>query len=951
MFGHRLNRFVTLLCSVTLIAVAPHRIARGGQQEGTRQDESRVAAEKIFLEAERLRAQGTAQSLPLAIKKYEEALASARAARDRRMEADALKGLGLTYNSLGERKKTLQYLRESLPLYEIVGDRRSVATTLLRLGSLYYSLNEKQEALDHFNKALPELQALGLREHEAEALTGLGIVYSSLGEKKKALEYYEQALPIYRTLGNRSGEAIALYVIGSFHDALGEKQQALTYLHQALPMFKAQGDREYEINTLYLLGVTYDTLEERQKAIDHFRQALTLRKNFSSPTGEAYTLRTLANLHESLGEKREAIAYDKRALALYQAAGNYEGVAALLRNMGVIYDSLGERQQARECYQQALPLFRLSGDRRLYARLLTNLSKILVETGEHQQALKHLEEALPITRNLGDRFFEVYTLYWLARIERERGNLTAARARIEDALGVIETLRTKIDMPELRASAFTRAQEYYEFTIDLLMQLHEQNPAAGFAASALESSERARTRVLLELLAEARIDLRHDLMPEQRDREDAFFSRISAIQKELWGKDLPQLREQKLRQELSAVENELEAFRAELRRTNPRYANLQYPEPLAALRIGKELLDQDTALIEYSLGGHQSLAWVVTQNKMTVFVLPPRKQIEERVAAYRQSLTEKVSALTLNQADARVETQSKQLYKSLFQPMESALSTSRRLIIVPDGVLAYLPFETLTSDQEAKKYMIERFAITYAPSASALAAIKMKGGENSWRKGLLAFGDPSYDRGGNGKPQSEDRGFDLKRLPYTRAEVMGIISLFPASDSQVYLGREACEQAVKTEKLDQYCYIHFAAHGHVDEDRPARSGIVLSLGGEQKEDGVLQMSEIMRLSMNADLVTLSACRTGLGKLLSGEGIIGLTRAFLYAGSSSVVVSLWNVNDSATSELMKAFYQNLQRGLAKDDALRQAKLLLIRGQQRTWRHPYFWAPFVLVGNRN
>jgi CHAT domain-containing protein len=194
-----------------------------------------------------------------------------------------------------------------------------------------------------------------------------------------------------------------------------------------------------------------------------------------------------------------------------------------------------------------------------------------------------------------------------------------------------------------------------------------------------------------------------------------------------------------------------------------------------------------------------------------------------------------------------------------------------------------------------------------------------------------------------------ERGLDLNRLPYTRAEVNSIGSLFPPTQRQIYLGVQARERMVKSAALDQFRYVHFAAHGLIDELRPVRSGIALSFEKGSKEDGVLQMSEIMRLRLNADLVTLSACRTGLGKLLNGEGIVGLTRAFFYAGASSVVVSLWNVNDLATADLMKAFYRNINNGMTKDEALRQAKLSLIKGPQRSWQHPYFWAPFILVGD--
>ena len=253
--------------------------------------------------------------------------------------------------------------------------------------------------------------------------------------------------------------------------------------------------------------------------------------------------------------------------------------------------------------------------------------------------------------------------------------------------------------------------------------------------------------------------------------------------------------------------------------------------------------------------------------------------------------------------------------------------------------------------------MIERFAVSYAPSASALAAIKAAGRELPRNgKGMIAFGDPLYRVAAPPSPQAQpdsvppltERASEHRQLPYTRKEIQEIVALFPNAERKSYVGAEAREQKVKSEDLSRYRYVHFAAHGIIDEEYPARSGIVFSAESDAREDGVLQMSEVMRLRVNADLVTLSACRTGLGKLLNGEGMIGLTRAFLYAGASSVVVSLWNVNDTATAELMRGFYHNLQKGLAKDEALRQAKRELISGQKRAWRHPYFWAPFVLIG---
>lgn len=290
--------------------------------------------------------------------------------------------------------------------------------------------------------------------------------------------------------------------------------------------------------------------------------------------------------------------------------------------------------------------------------------------------------------------------------------------------------------------------------------------------------------------------------------------------------------------------------------------------------------------------------------------------------------------------------------------MEPQLAMARKLIIVPDGALVYLPFETLAGEPKragVASYLIERFAISYAPSASALAALRsLKKNNAAEAKGIIAFGDPVYgkDETAIANGDATERGFDFRQLPYTRAEVNGIAALFPPNERRVFLGADAHEANVKAEPLKKYRYVHFAAHALIDEERPARSGIVLSTRSgaiDSKEDGALQMSEVMGLKLNADLVTLSACRTGLGQLLRGEGMIGLTRAFLYAGSESVVVSLWNVNDIATASLMKGFYKNLKQGLAKDEALRHAKLELIRGRQQAWRHPYYWAAFVLVGD--
>jgi CHAT domain-containing protein len=454
-------------------------------------------------------------------------------------------------------------------------------------------------------------------------------------------------------------------------------------------------------------------------------------------------------------------------------------------------------------------------------------------------------------------------------------------------------------------------------------------------------------------------------------------ARISAAQKNLWKQDITPEERKKSEAALTSAEDDLDGFHVELRQSNPRYASVHYPEPVGISEIQSKLLDDRAALVEYLLGENRSLVWVVTRSKVTASALPARKEIEDQVVAYRKLLSERASVLTVHQSLREIGRLGAKLYHSIFQPIEAATASSRTLIIVSDGVLDYLPFEALVtssgspaSGKDRPSYLAERFTIVYGPSASALATIQVMNRETvTPPKMLLAFGDPvttssadmtafSSANHGSGsvlktrEPSASDdyaeRGFSLARLPYARDEVLAISKLFPVSQRHIYLGAEAREETAKSEKLDDFRYIHFASHGFLDETRPGRSGILFSQVPNSAESGVLRVDEIMRLKLNADLVTLSACSTGLGKLVNGEGILGLTRAFFYAGARNVTVSLWNVNDSATAALMTAFYRNLNRELPKAEALRQAKLELIHSQQSAWRHPYFWAAFVIEG---
>ena len=626
---------------------------------------------------------------------------------------------------------------------------------------------------------------------------------------------------------------------------------------------------------------------------------------------------------------------------------------------------------------------------------LNNIGAAHYAMKEFETALDYFNQALQLYRTLGSRSREAVALYGIALIERDRGNLAEARLRMEESLGIIESLRGKVASQELRASFIARQQDYFEFYTDLLMRLHDREPAKGYDLAALQASERARARSLLELLAEARIDVDQGIAPDLKQRERGNHSRLAWIQSRLIeaysqpNQDKSQI--SLLEEELKQADVEREQLGMEIRQKHPRYGDLQYPAP-PGLNSIQSLLDEHTVLLEYSLGQDSSFVFAVTRTDFVTARLPSSSSIKDQVEALRGIITTRPQRSTVGkQIDL-----SRMLYRELIEPARKVLPGKQFLIIVPSGVLHYLPFEVLLSSGNERNlaeanpgrlpYLVRDYSISYVPSAGVLASLRDHPQEKSGsRKTFLAFADPVYSNevGKEDDPAhtsirgafGDGRSWKLGRLEESRREVEQIADLFSRDQVSLFLSEQATEENVKTAgRLGQYRFVHFATHGLLNEANPSYSGLILSLQGTARaalpatlngqqpgkqsgngtsqsakgelEDGLLQVYEVFNLKLNADLVVLSACQTGLGREVRGEGLIGLTNAFLYAGTPSVMVSLWNVQDRSTADLMVKFYQELDRTQNKAEALRQAKLKLI--QSGRYAQPYYWAPFVLTG---
>jgi CHAT domain-containing protein len=532
----------------------------------------------------------------------------------------------------------------------------------------------------------------------------------------------------------------------------------------------------------------------------------------------------------------------------------------------------------------------------------------------------------------------------LGRVSRAAGRFAEAAERNRAAIDAIERVRGGLGMPEDKAGFLEDKLQVYREQIALLVSLGRGLQSSPYTAEAFHCVERARARAFLDSIAEPHLALQHAVAPELAARQQEIEARQSQLKARLMAADSKVPRDTARVRQLSAAltdaEAEYVALRREIRNRIPAYAAVRYPEPVL-LSEAQQLAGDDSVILAYSLGSPSSYLFAISRQGWKVARLPSAAVLGQRVEELRRAVAEGPARASL----ATYTVHATALYRDLIEPAGPLLFGKRKLIIVPDGPLHYLPFAALlkpgrdmvSAEAARLPYLIRSYAVIYSPSVSVLKALKERRPSlPDERKELLAVAEPLYDRSG-----------PLQPLAYSGREVDSILRTYAGSASTVLKGAEATEDNVKR-LMGDYRVVHFAVHGIVDQQRSGISGLALTAAsGEDRQDGLLQVYEILGLRLRTDLVVLSACETGLGKRVDGEGLVGLTRAFLYAGSASVVASLWNVNDRSSVGLMTRFHQQLgASGKGASEALRQAQLDVIgRGE---FSHPYYWAPFSLTG---
>lgn len=921
----------------------------------------------------------------LALSSYGEALRAYQMARSvpgSRDKAEALVALAHLYVDKQDPANARGYAEQALTAARENSDRRCEAAAFIERGQSLFLQSKDSDAMRDFETALSIATAERDRLAAARALEGIAYVHSDLGNPARTAEYLDRAARLWRQMGDVHDEVNNLNVRAIAFALGGDRQRALEMHRSALRLLEQMGDRRRSAAALGQIGEAYLALKQARTGIDYLRRSLAGFEAVHLSGGRVMDLGNLCVAHQTLGEARTALQYCESAVAAVPQLHDARRESVELRYLGDVYAGLGQTSKADELYTRAVALSRTARDPRGEADALRSLGKLRASAGDNNAALELFAKALPLSEAGEDPEGAIAAHYEIARAQRAKGALAAAREEVEEALRLAEEQRSKVGSEALRSSYFTSVRQSYELDAQVLMELHNQQPEAGLDRSALEQSEKAHARTLLDALAErgGEADPARDPQMAQRMRglrakiEAASYERMRLL---AYGGSRKQLDANIER--IRLLNAEYDAVRSASREAGTAATPERIPS-LSVEQIQKEALDPETTLLEYLLGDEGSIGWAVTQGRVVSFALPPRRALESDVQRWhalmlarkpRAGESAESYGQRVRRADGELQAVAAKLACALVGPAMPQLGT-RRLAIVPDGGLEYIAFGALPLDgcgDRPAEPLVSRFEVVVVPSASSVVALRRDVQTRpEATSGIAVLADPVFTaddpRVGGTHPAAvrphvpgplgaamRDLGWNsgIPRLPGTRLEAKTIAARAPAGGALVALDFEASVATALRPELSRYRILHFATHGLLDTEQPEFSGLILSLVDRKGKDenGYLSAQEIYEQHLSAELVVLSACDSGLGATLRGEGVVGLARAFLHAGAARVVSSLWKVDDDATSELMRHFYDGMLRDRKPPAAaLRYAQMQMMR--QKRWSAPFYWAGFVLNG---
>lgn len=908
----------------------------------------------------------------------------------------ALRKRSLVAFDMNRHEEFIRLCRRITPLAERL-DYEALYKNYGNLG-LALSITQRSEpAMAAYAKALALARAAGDKKCQTQYAYEIGRLYGKGDDPEKAIEYLAAALARSEETGDPYYKSWILLRRGEIYFKLGQWEHADADYRQALALHKERNDKEGICYGYKNLGDLQLPFGEYGAAIAWFKQAIELiEKNHWLPNRDRLRQMIWSEMgvaFQMRGDYENALHYYSKAMSLAESLGDKENQQVNLGYIGALHLKMGRREQGRQELSEALRLADQFGQTEFAGFWRISLGNAHLKEDEPDKAESRFQEALDRGRWLKYPRLVREAIKGLGAVMEAKGDYPAALNLYRQAIEMVEKERDRLALEKEKAGFLSDRTEVYERIIQLLVRLHEQDPGGNYAAMAFHYCERGKAQAFLQKLPQGqflkhlkevspayaewaagyqqRLDQNYrQLIKKRAEWREAYLRELSAHGLyESEPKSAPAASAESRKDEIDRLESDIDRLEKEqiqflkkIKSQFPALVRLYEPEILDADRI-QRLLKGSEALIEYHVQEDKSFAFVVRPGDVQVVELPMGRAQGTALRDMLQSMVLEIKESgppSLRASYSELYSGLRRLYSQVFQPLERYLKADSQIIIVPDDALSYVPFGMLvTEDREQRpRFLIERYSIAYAYSASLLNPVFWMERKSSAppRLDLLAIGNPDL---GIEKPS---RAHWFKKimpataspataattgeeppmpLPYAESEVKAIGRFF--KQSEVLTGRAATEAAFKT-KAPQARVIHLATHNRLDTETLWHSKI--ELARQNGEDGFLHTYEIFPLDLNADLVVLSACDTGLGQFKRGEGLMGMSRAFLYAGAPSLVASLWPVADEVTSALMKNFYSHMADGLNKSQALQQAQVDLIRGGHI---HPFYWAPFILIGN--
>jgi CHAT domain-containing protein/tetratricopeptide (TPR) repeat protein len=848
----------------------------------------------------------------------------------------ALSHMARTYANIGRLPDAARYSDQAVALCVTLSDKKAIADAVEAQGETRFWASNIADATASFTRA--RQLASESNDPDGEALNTMMLAESVTdSDPGQSSRLAWRAIGLWLGTENFYMAARAHMVLAFLAAGTGNFGTALCHCGVALPVFQRVADKDDAAIALNVMGMLARQSGDVESSLNYYRRARNEFAAAEDDLGEAESITGMADDLVSQHKYQALLPLYTRKLHLAQKTGNRAFFASALVNVASAFQFQHRPFEAEKNYERGLAEYRAAGNRYGESTTEMRFAGLRMEQGKLAQALELLDHARELKEQTGEIEDLARIQYLRARIFLAQNRLEEARSEIEKTIAIIESQRLRITKFDSRAEYFASVHGYYSLYIRILMALHELHPDEKYDQLAFEAAEKSKVRSLLDLLQNT---------PPSPPCAELLARETNPNSTGTSGKALPE----------------------------PETTSAQ---ALTLPQIQAELGDDDTVLLEYALGDDRSYAWLVDRAKISQFTLAPAWEIRTQARDFREGLLpapslkdETTSAYLQRRHAAKVaqSRRSKKLASLLVGSLE--LPPQKRLLIVPDGPLQYIPFAALPVAHGVKQSTLlgEEYELSLLPSASVLASLRKAAARRPPpTDGVVIFADPVFESGGNdsgaatietAERRSRDLNLALKdssgwqhipSLPGSRREALSIQRIVGHANARLALGFNATRQSVVDGSLAHNRVIHFATHGIVDTRHPEMSGLILSLVNPRGErvDGYLRLSDIYNLKLSADLIVLSSCESALGKDLESEGTIGLPRGFLYAGARSVIASLWKVDDDATSILMKALYSRMQRGESPSRALHGAQLDL--STEERYADPYYWAGFVLEGD--